>query len=335
MIIQTRIEKRLTASKSKPAFTLVELLVVIVIIGILIALLLPAVQAAREAARRIQCSNNLKQVGVAMLNYENACQCLPVGYRFCVSGASTTVIGHPAWVRILGYIEQADKRPSWVPSTSSGTNAQLYATQMGFWQCPSDDASGRIARGNGPDDTYSRSNYAFCMGSGTLVAKDAGRRVIDCPYPSSMDLTTNGAFQIGMERKLRDIEDGTSNTALASEVISGKFDERSGNDWDLRGAWAYHSPGASSYMHIYPPNDKTPDQMWTVRCVNQPQAGLPCVQLGWDDSDNVFALARSMHPSGANVVWCDGHVSFIENQIDVLTWKALGSIDGGESVKAP
>jgi prepilin-type N-terminal cleavage/methylation domain-containing protein/prepilin-type processing-associated H-X9-DG protein len=316
-------------------FTLVELLVVIAIIGVLIALLLPAVQAAREAARRMQCSNNLKQVGVAMLNYENACQRLPVGYRFCVPGAGATVIGHPAWVRLLAFVEQNDKSPAWSPTTSSGTNAQLYATQMAFWQCPSDDASGRVAQGSGSEDTYSRSNYAFCMGSGMMVAKDAGHRVIDCPYPSAMDVSTDGAFQIGVERKLKDIEDGTSTTALASEVISGKVDVRSGSNWDMRGAWAYHSPGASSYMHIYPPNDKTPDQMWTVRCVDQPEDGLPCAQLGWDDSDHVFALARSMHPSGVNVVWCDGHVSFVEEEISSAIWRALGSIDGGEVCAEP
>ncbi|MBN2581255.1 MAG: DUF1559 domain-containing protein, partial [Pirellulales bacterium] len=263
----------------RKAFTLVELLVVIAIIGILIALLLPAIQAAREASRRIKCSNNLKQVGVAMLNYENANRYLPVGYRFCVPGSSNTVIGHPAWVRILGYIELGSMKPHMDPTTSPGTNALLYATQLPVWQCPSDSASGRIARGSGADDTYSRSNYAFCMGSKTLVAKDGGRRVIDCPYSSSMDLTTNGAFQIGVERKLKDIRDGTSTSALASEVISGKVDVRGGSNWDLRGAWAYHSPGASSYMHTYPPNDKTPDQMWTVRCVDQPEVGLPCTQL--------------------------------------------------------
>ncbi|MBN1910461.1 MAG: DUF1559 domain-containing protein, partial [Pirellulales bacterium] len=221
------------------------------------------------------------------------------------------------------------------PTQSSAQNARLYATQMPVWQCPSDDASGRIARGSGPDDTYSRSNYVFCMGSGMMVAKDAGHRVIDCPYPSGMDLTTNGAFQIDTARKIRDITDGTSSTALASETISGKVDVRSGNDWDLRGVWSYHSPGASSYMHMYPPNHSTPDTMWTVRCVNQPEAGLPCAQVSWQDSDHVFSLARSTHPSGVNVVWCDGHVSFIENEIDPTVWKALGTINGQEAVTMP
>jgi len=318
-------------------FTLIELLVVIAIIGILVALLLPAVQSAREAARRISCMNNLKQIGLAMQNYESTYSRLPIGYQFCAPGLpGPSVVGHTAWVRLLPYHEQLNLHDEYQYGLFPGNtpNETVFSAQIPAYQCPSDDARGRWA---GPNRDYARSNYLFCMGNSRMVADDVGHRIMDCPYPSSMDVTTNGAFQIGEARRLSAIVDGTSNTALASETISGKLDIEKviggSSEWDLRGSFGYHMVGSSSYTHFRTPNSSQADFMWPQRCFDQPEMGLPCFHV--NDFENMFALARSVHPGGVHVVFADAHVSFVEDTIDLAPWQALGTIAGGEVVGAP
>lgn len=230
-------------SKERKAFTLIELLVVIAVIAILVALLLPAVQQAREAARRSQCKNNLKQIGLALHNYESTFNCLPPGRMYpdyvVAFGATQTVMqsytSYPntlpagAWTGfrsvhtfILPYMEQGAiydlidfSAPTSVRMTTGGgttpinANYQAYANAAGLFLCPSDPNTGRV---------ISENNYRANFGGST-------------PYGGAVQTTQNhivdgisrgnGAFTIGDVTKFRDFTDGLSNTAVFSERTKG------------------------------------------------------------------------------------------------------------------
>jgi prepilin-type N-terminal cleavage/methylation domain-containing protein/prepilin-type processing-associated H-X9-DG protein len=304
-------------------FTLVELLVVITIIGILIALLLPAVQAAREAARRMQCSNNLKQIGLAILNYEASNQTLPIGSDWTApAGGGRRLNG--VFVRLLSYIEQQglydqyDFKLRCYYSSSSPRNAVVLSTPVAAYSCPSDTSLGRRATGLGPNNPFARSNYVVCYGSKTH-------------YDSASTFTTDGAFQINRAKPLSEITDGTSNTVAASEVISSPY-TGDGSLEDVRGLWGESSAmGASSYTHHYTPNSSAGDNIVDGLC--QSDTGLPCIGTAGSDGTLEYASARSRHPGGVNVVFVDGHVSFYGDVVDLSMWQALATIAGNELVQ--
>lgn len=311
------------------AFTLVELLVVITIIGILIALLLPAVQAAREAARRMQCSNNLKQVGLAMLNYECAGHQLPVGYIDLPLAPKGGWPGHNALAQILNFLEldNVTNLYHFEVRANDPLNYKAASTIIPTYQCPSDDAGKRTRYG-----AYSRSNYVFCMGSNTMANDMNGSNIINNASRTGMDVSTNGAFQIHAGRRLAEITDGTSNSALASEVISGKVDNAA--TWDARGLWVWWQMGASSYTHLNTPNSNVADAMYNangdVECVDTDD--MPCDTSKGGAMDRFHAAARSRHPGGVNLVFCDGHVSFANDTIDQTIWRAVGGVNDGKVI---
>ncbi len=289
-----------------------ELLVVIAIIGILIALLLPAVQAAREAARRMQCSNNMKQVGLAMHSYIAASGALPPGW---VVGKVDSP-DFSAQIMLLPYLEQV------VPFDYTRRlydleNRIAVGTQVASYVCPSDDATGRKLV-----DIYSRSNVVVCFGSGGMCKS--------CSYVTggipAEEAETDGAFQIDEMRSLRDFTDGTSHTVAASEAISGKVD--SGSPMDYRGGWTLVMHG-SNYEHYDTPNTGNGDVMYTGTCVDGPD--LPCGTPGGWDIYKLHNAARSRHPGGVNVVFADGHTNFVSNEVALDVWRALGSRNDGST----
>jgi prepilin-type N-terminal cleavage/methylation domain-containing protein/prepilin-type processing-associated H-X9-DG protein len=306
---------------SKFGFTLVELLVVITIIGILIALLLPAVQAAREAARRMQCSNNLKQIGLAVLNYEQTNGCFPPTPEGNGSMAHTTL------VRILPYLEGANVITGYRYDLRSfdPPNSTILSTQLAVYQCPSDNAAGRVY-GN----VFSRSNYVMNFGSTTYFSMP-GTNVEQTRGPFK---ATSQQYPYGLAVgcRIADIKDGTVCTAMASEVISGKHD--SGNPFDARGLWGWMEAGSSNYEHAITPNSSAGDKMYVsagdTECIAD--ADMPCDLSAGSDDTKCYAGARSRHPGGVNVVFCDGHLTFIPNTIDASVWKNLGAINDGNIV---
>jgi prepilin-type N-terminal cleavage/methylation domain-containing protein len=317
---------RMPISKSR-GFTLVELLVVITIIGILIALLLPAVQAAREAARRMQCSNNLKQLGLALHGYHNTQKCFPAGVTQPVQG-----LGGPfnTWVvRIMPYMEMGATFDRWNFSHGYGggtANYQTFRTPIPAINCPSDNPGPSKLTSN-----FWHANYVACFSpSGKMI--EPGANVLGDTCQNSA--TTNPAmketpvrkslFNSNIFKSASDVKDGLSNTIALSETIAG-VDQ--GNSNDIRGFWWY--PWGCQYVHHRTPNTMIPDEMWggPTYCSNRPEA--PC-NANAPCNSSVDLAARSKHPGGVVTASADGSVHYCSDQIDLPVWQAAASINGGE-----
>ena len=310
-------------------FTLVELLVVIAIIGILIALLLPAVQAAREAARRLQCSNNAKQLALAVHNYHETHGRLPPGYGYQADNPDPEFgdIEWPWAMRLLPYIEQQALYDmiDWnigtgQPQNTGAEHLAMIATPIAGFQCPSDPAA-RVPAGNGGAcglKVRSRISYAGNFGQGQLEDTAANGRI-------------DGPFQRNDSLRIGDVRDGTSNTMLLGEIISGA-------PCTIRGSWTYDE--GPVFMQDYTPNDRTPDLVrWCDERDGQPGAIAPCEYEGGPmggtlgaNMDMVLHTSRSMHPGGVTVALCDGSVRFVSESVALVVWQALGTPAEGELI---
>ncbi|SFI23595.1 DUF1559 domain-containing protein [Planctomicrobium piriforme] len=330
----------------RKGFTLIELLVVIAIIAILIALLLPAVQQAREAARRSQCKNNLKQIGLALHNYHDVYNMFPKGRCTIVSATAPGWSGRSVWTAILPYIDQANIYNQWDwnnnyddGTINSATNGPRFKKIAGF-KCPTDRAYGGTQPG---------SNYAGCTGSRTNMW-GAGATGLGI-----------GVISAVIETNMRDVLDGTSNVVMVSEVLTGDASQTSLSDSDIvraatpptfvntetptpaeiesagqtcengtnlatataEGAnsnngidWSSPYPTQSLFSNAAPPN-------WRYRsCMFGSGYGL-CA-----DRDGLVA-ARSRHVGGVQATMADGSVRFVSQNVDLTTWQRAGARQDG------
>lgn len=302
-------------------FTLVELLVVIAIIGVLVALLLPAIQAAREAARRTQCTNNLKQIGLAMQMHHDTFKVLPYGHKIPAPPYNNNQdFGEATWIfAILPYMElkavydMADQRygfGSAAPAPSTANNALVCRERLPPFECPSNSQVNNILWFN----IYTRGSYVANNGIGPMA-----EWVYIGPGSAATLPATRvpGVFYLNSQTCSADFRDGTGTTALVSEIRVVLGGAPNG---DQRGVM--HYPEGPLYHHNNTPNSMIPDGVRGATCVNDLDA--PCVgtYTAWNNR-SLTMTARSYHPGGVNVVFGDGNVRLVSDNIDLAIWRAL------------
>jgi prepilin-type N-terminal cleavage/methylation domain-containing protein/prepilin-type processing-associated H-X9-DG protein len=326
------------ACAARHGFTLVELLVVIAIIGILIGLLLPAVQAAREASRRSACSNNCKQVALALHLYHDLNGSLPPGYGMLPANAYGTGAsgGNPyaewSWgARLFPFIEQgaidAQIPWSWNPGSDEvppKTIHQVLCAKVPTFQCPSDE-SVQINWNEDPNpclspsilEGFGRMSYAGNFGTGQQEAPRSTTGI------ASIHRRIDGVFRYNAGARFNEITDGLSNTLLTLELIPGGI-------CSARGRFAYDEGPLA--MQNYAPNDRTPDLVrWCDTEDKKSGAASPCIDTV-TQLNMVLHTSRSMHPGGVMVSMCDGSARLVVNQINLATWQAMGTPNLGEPI---
>ncbi len=294
------------------AFTLVELLVVIAIIGILIALLLPAVQAAREAARRMSCTNNLKQIGVALHNYHDTHGALPIGWLGFDASGNPDFMGTPGWAwgaRILPFMEQQALYDSFIDMdlpVTDPVNDQARVAMVSAFICPSDvgedifalkDAVDEETEGSNTITRLAKSNYPGVFGTQDMHG------VCEPGEPGYNGCQGNGMFSLNHSVAFRDITDGLSSTFMVGERWS---------------KWVH-----STWTGVVPLGWHAPARIVAVASDEFP----PNSEADVEQQTHNFS---SYHPAGANFLLSDGHVQLITETIDLEVYNALCTRAGGE-----
>ncbi|PQO40777.1 prepilin-type cleavage/methylation domain-containing protein [Blastopirellula marina] len=320
--------------KSRTGFTLVELLVVIAIIGVLIALLLPAVQQAREAARRSQCVNHQKQLGLAMHNYESTFGVFPYGYR--PEGTNDGTHRRDCWYqRILPFVEQ--KGLSDVYEADPGLYVMHVASdtkkaEVFTLTCPSDPNS--PGHGASGDSISFQGNYALSGGPGRTWSQDSSTTppTINVTDRNMTSTDPGGMFYLLSKKTFRDCTDGSSNTLLASEGIVRRSNVTA---WgEIGGYWGGAPHGSFAFSVAETPNSSVPDRVYSCSATSVPGApsDAPCENGNADGLSGRWNFARSFHPGGVNAVMVDGSVHFFTDTINRQVWLKLGIRDDGQVV---
>lgn len=342
--------------RNRAGFTLVELLVVIAIIGILVALLLPAVQAAREAARRMQCGNNLKQLGLSLQNYHDVYKIFPPalmssGRYPCATNNRYPegVRNHSGFVLLMPFYEQQalfgqlDLRyatnpsnppayPCGAPVLNPNPNFALLARRLPTLECPSDPQTGE-KRVELSTDFYAmnpagfRTNYLFCTG----VMTDYN----DIHEAYNADVR-QGAFGNSGAARIASVTDGTSSTIAIGEASGGrKKISTSFGPWGLIGTHTCcHGRVVSNSAgpNIVLSTTTCPDQNWAI---NKDWQADTCAPIPANFGKSYAWVFNSLHPGGAQFVLCDGSTQFYAQTIDYLMFCRLAYVHDGQPISLP
>jgi prepilin-type N-terminal cleavage/methylation domain-containing protein len=341
---------RFVVPRAHRGFTLVELLVVIAIIGVLVALLLPAVQAAREAARRTQCTNHMKQMSIAAHNHHDTLQKMPA---LVLASPQVNDISNydepfgPNWaVLILPYMEQNNLYEQVAGSvtnylTDGNTNwRSIRGTSIKTFRCPSDTATGPCSRAGG---NWARGNYGanagpgmFWGGGGVGVAVKNGsiwqdnnpnNFTSDHYPPYTAGWSGGGPLVVNGGNTLASITDGTSSTILFDELRIGW------NTEDIRGTWAMGMTGASISAGNGRIDTPTPNVSLSGWDDIQGCQDNPKINMGCCGCNSWQVTAKSRHPAGVVVGFSDGHVQFVSNNVTQRVWFLLHSRNDGQVVE--
>ncbi len=289
-------------------------------------------QKVRAAAYRISCANNLRQISLALHNYHSDFQKFPAGVQGQMPPTAYFENARNTWLAfLLPYVEQDyltriyNFSVGFGPSDSEAVNGPAFATEIKVYLCPAD--TGGSFTDPAHDTTGSRSNYVGCFSPDWgWVENGAPVDLSDSQGPDIPNPTNKIAlFNFNRKRRIADITDGTSNTVIVSELITGRD-----GSYDLRGVW-WHEYGVM-YTHHLPPNSPLPDEIEEGHCptyCNSSKAPIVGDTSAWKLAN--FA-ARSYHPGGVNAVLADGSVRFVNNAIDLTVWHDLASIRGGETM---
>ncbi len=317
-----------------------ELLVVIAIIGTLIALLLPAVQAAREAARRSQCMNNIRQMGLAMLNYETAYKVFPPSDVLAPSptGGAPTSLGLSVHARLLPFVEEAALRSlvNFSAAYSHASNDAARTTRVAMFVCPSDGGENAIST----PDPGAPTSYHANQGSGVVWGIPSSPSDPNFAlWPPNGVLIRNGGV------KTADVTDGMSHTAAFAERIVGDGDNGTATEEsDTFGPGTTH-PGvdkawqdclAVDISDLSKQGNSDIGFPWirsyhstTIYYHNNTPNGRSCMY----PPGQIMTTAGSRHTGGVNLMLCDGSARFVSSEINRPAWQALGSRDGDEIVQ--
>ena len=339
-------------ARHRDGFTLIELLVVIAILTVLIALLLPAVQAAREAARRIQCTNNLKQIGLALHNYESVAGVFPPSNVLLGIPGTNNVLwrnGFSVHARILPFMEQGVMFDAinFTFDHRSACNSTVVASSVSFFTCPSDiNSNGRTPF---PFGTASVTSYGFNAGDWFVWN---GFNAPD----------TRSPFGPNLSRRIAEFTDGTSQTLMASDVKAYQPFCRTGAAFanidnpasipptasdpyaiapeylsaacgvvpaaQAHTAWVDGNTQETGFTTAWPPNKATMNR------TNQADLDLMTKLITQGGPTFAALTARSYHPGGVNTLYADGGVRFARSTINGDNWRALGTLKGGEVISS-
>jgi len=335
----------------RKAFTLIELLVTIAIIAVLIALLLPAVQQARESARRTQCRSQLRQLGLAIHNYESAMSCLPPASDIVQPPTGPLWVGYlGAFARILPYVDQGNTYNAMDTNTIYGNidNENAVGQVIKFYLCPSEPNQSPQAVAN--FGTIGGVNYGFCMGDWFVWAGPNGGPI------------TRSAFGVALSRRWSDFTDGMSSTLLMSEVknyqpyvrdcgtlaninspttipppsaspqtVAPEY-QGNGCTFLLNGhsQWAEIAVHHIGFTTAWTPNKKTPGGPGYTT----PDVDLNSERERLGGPTYAAVTSRSYHIGGVHSVFADGSVKFVSENVDGVVWRAIGTVAGGEIVSS-